>query len=320
MIESMDALHYLSIALTVMIPSIAVGIGEGIASIAAIQALNIQPSAKDEITNIAVIGMALIETAALLGMSMATILLFTPKASLSLYSSIAELGIAAAVCLPGFFIGLVSALPTKAACFAAARQPFFAQKILRFMLITQSLIQTPIVFGFIVAMFINNQLSTITTITQALKFVAAGLSIGLGSIGPCIGMALFAQSACQGIGINRNAYSKLLSFAIVSEAIIETPIIFSLVIAMLLLVMPVEVCYDPFVASAAFISAALCIGFGTLGAGIGSGRIAASACNQIVANPSLHGTLSRLSMFGQGLIDTCAIYALLIAIMIIIVL
>ena len=68
-----------------------------------------------------------------------------------------NLGIAFAISLSGFVLGLVSALPAQQAVLAIARQPFFSQKIFRFMLITQSIIQTPIVFGFIIAMFIKDQ-------------------------------------------------------------------------------------------------------------------------------------------------------------------
>lgn len=310
-------LHHSVIALTVAINAISVGLGEGIAGRAALQALNIQPGARTEITKIAILGMALIETAAIMGVSIAIILLVNPGKQPDLYFSLAELGIAFAICLPGFFVGLVSALPTQAACLAAARQPFFAEKILRFMLIGQSLIQTPIVFGFIVAMFIKGQAAQSGTLAESLRLIASGICVGFGSIGPAIGMASFARTACEGIGINRNAYNQLLTFTFISEAIIETPIIFSLVVAMLLLSSNTTTSAYPLLSGVAMISAALGIGIGTLGPGIGSGKIAAAACKQIAINPEQYGSLSRLSMFGQGLIDTCAIYALLIAIMLI---
>lgn len=312
---SIEFFHYGTIVLSVMLPAISVGIAEGIASLAAIRAIDIQPSAKSEIMRLAIIGMAIIETAAIMGVSMAIVLWLSQP---NYYASIAELGIAAAIGLSGFFIGLVSALPTYAACFSVARQPFFAQKILRFMLVTQSLIQTPVIFGFIIAMLIKNQAATITTLPQALMLVACGLSIGLGCIGPAIGMALFAKQACQGIGVNRDAYSKLFTFSIISQAIIETPIIFALVISMLIFTMSNSMGDNPMLMSIACLSSALCIGIGTLGPGIGSGRVAAAACEQIVAHPQLQGTLSRLSLFGQMLIDTCAIYCLLISIMLLV--
>jgi F0F1-type ATP synthase membrane subunit c/vacuolar-type H+-ATPase subunit K len=311
-------LHFGTIAAIITLNALGVGIGEGIASSAALKAINTQPAAKADITNMAIIGMALIETASILGLSIAIILLLSQTGStVNYYFSIAELGIAAAVALPGCCIGIVSAYPTRAACLAVSRQPFFAQKILRFMLITQSLIQTPIVFGFIIAMFIKTQAASISSMAEALRLVASGLSIGLGSIGPVIGMAHFAKIACEGVGYNRAAYNKLFAFTFISEAIIETPIIFSLVISTLLIVVPTTGRIDPLLTSIGMLAAALCTGLGTIGPGISSGRVAASACYQIARNPNLYGLLSRLSLFAQGLIDTCAIYALLIALMLV---
>ncbi len=63
----------------------------------------------------------------------------------------------------------------------------------------------------------------------------------------------------------------------------------------------------------ALLSAGLCTGLGTFGPGISSGRTAAEAAKQIVYNPEIYGTMSRISMFAQGLIETAAIYAVLIS-------
>ena len=61
------------------------------------------------------------------------------------------------------------------------------------------------------------------------------------------------------------------------------------------------------------------MGISTIAVGISSGKTAATACNEIAKNPGMYALLSRTSLFAQGLIDTFAIYALLIAILLIIV-
>lgn len=317
-IEVSEFLHFMTIALAVGVTSVGVGIGEGIASQATIEAMNIQPSSKSEIFNTAIVGMALIETAAIMGITIATILLLdTRNSAKSIYFGIAELGIAFAICFSGFVLGIVSALPARQAVLAIARQPFFSQKIFRFMLITQSIIQTPIIFGFIIAMFIRDQAATASSLADSIRIMASGLCIGLGSIGPSIGLAQFAQTACHGIGINRNSYNKLLSFTFISEAIIETPIVFALIIS-LLLITSSAIPDENYLKAITMLGAALCIGIGTIGPGIGSGRTASAACHQIALNPERHASLSRVTMIAQGLIDTSAIYALLISIILII--
>lgn len=318
MIEIAELLHYLTIGATVGINSIGVGLGEGLTSMAAIEAINIQPSARNDISKVSILGTALIETAAILGVTFSIILLFETRTPINLeYKYIAEVGIACALCLSGFFIGWFSSLPAQAACYAIARQPFFAQNILRLMLITQSIIQTPIIFGFIISMFINTQSLAADSLADAFRLISSGLCIGLGSIGPAIGLARFAHSACMSAGSNPRAYNKIFPFTLISQAIIETPIIFALIISIFLVVFQTDD-YGP-TAIYTFLAATISIGFGTLGPGISSGETAATAVQQIALKPELYSTLSKTSMFGQGLIDTCAIYSLLISLLILLI-
>jgi F-type H+-transporting ATPase subunit c len=310
MIELIELIHYLSIALAVGLNSVAVGIGEGLATKSALQAIDIQPHIKSEIQTTAIMGMALIETAAIMGVAISIIMLFaTPVEHKTIYFSLAEIGIVCAICLTGLVIGIVSAWPVQSGIFAIARQPFSQKIIMRFMLIAQSIIQTPIIFGFIIAMFIKTQAVNVTTLGEGLRLLASGLCIGLGSIGPAIGLAWFSRTACACFGINKHAYNKLIPFTFISQAIIETPIIFALVIALILISSKATTEFD----GIAFLAAGLCIGLGTLGAGISSGRTAAAACQQITREPQNYSLVSKVSLFAQGLIDTCAIYALLIS-------
>jgi len=311
--------HYGTIAFAVGITSVSVGIGESLASTAALQAINTQPHVRSEIARTAIIGMALVETAAILGTVIAFMLLFSPRTlEPNYYMNLAELGIALAMSITGFVSGIVSALPTRAACLAIARQPFFSQKITRLMLVTQSLLQGPIIFSFIIALIIKYQAINAQTLGDSLRLIASGLCIGLGSIGPSIGLAIFAQNACRALGINPQAYNKILSFALISQTIIETPIIFSFVISMALLVM-VATTDASTIQGIAFLAASLCTGFGMTGPGISSGKTAAAACKQITHNPETYSMLSRVSLFAQGLIETCAIYAVLISFLLILV-
>jgi F-type H+-transporting ATPase subunit c len=240
----------------------------------------------------------------------------TRAAGQTLFTNIADLGILCALSLPGFMVGIVSSLPARESCMSIARQPFFAPKISRFMLICQSVIQTPIIFGFIVALLIKTSASSCTNITDSIRLIATGLTVGLSCLGPILGMAIFAKNACRGLGINREAYSPLMTLMLISNAIIETPIILSLVIALVILseTIPVNNTLD----AIRLLSAALCIGIGTFGPGLNSGRTAAVACQEISHNPSVYNVLSKVSLFAQGLIDTCSIYAFLIALMIIV--
>jgi len=313
MTDLVSLLHYGSIGLMACVSTIGVGMGQGSISRAAIDAINIQPAAQSNIVRIAVFGMVLLEFAAIAGVTFALFLLFGGPACVTLPVAVGEVGIALAISITGLLIGIASYYPAKEACLAVARQPFFGQPILRFMLLSQSIIQTPVIFGFIIGMFIRAQLICIPTLYDGIRLLFAGLCIGLGSLGPAIGLALFAQQACRGVGRNPGAYASLMSFTFISQAIIETPLLFSLLIS--LLCVSTQVCYD-LTALYALISACLCVSIGTFGPGISSGRTAAAACKQIVERPEQYSILSKTSMFGQGIIDSSAIYAFLIALMI----
>lgn len=304
-----ECLHYGTVALAVSTTSSAVGIGEGRSGRAALEAMNIQPKARNDIAKTAILGMALGETAALIGFSVAAMLLIdTPDRTI--YTSIAEIGIALAICVSGFVVGIASSLPTQEACLSVARQPFFSKKILYIMILTQSILQTPIIFCFIVAIFIKGQMAYVSSYTESIRLLATGLCIGIGSIGPVIGLGTFAREACRSISINRLAYDRLFSFIIISQALIETPMIFALAISVLL---AFSACSTTTLMATACLAAGACMAVGTLGTGISSGRIAAAACRQMAFSPDLADELSRASMLGQGLIDTSAIYTFIVA-------
>ena len=322
--ELASLIHFGTAAAAVGLNSLGAGLGEGIAGYAAIQASNRQPSAHGDIIRTAFIGTALIETTAIIGVFTAVMLIrpnFVPGSILSsdlyYYQCLAQLGIAFAVCLSGPVIGIVSALPVKEACDAVARQPFFAQKILGFTIVTQALIQTPIIAGFIVALLINMQLVHTTCLADALRLIASGFCIGFGGIGPAIGLAQFAKTACHAIGVNRDAYTSLFSFTLISQTLIETPIIFAFITSLIMLFLVPALGPDQLLTGIAMVAAGLCTGLGTFGAAISSGMTAAAACRAMAHNPSLHAILSRTSMFAQALIETSVLYAVLVSLIII---
>lgn len=310
MISIASFIHYFSVILPVVSTGLGVSLGQGITSKAAFDAINRQPDVKKDINKAALLSLAFIETAGIFGF-MLSILLFFQNVD-TLYQSISQLGVAFAISITGFIISLVSAMPASFAIISISRQPFISKKIFNLMVLSQSLIQTPLAFSFIIALLIRNQVNYVTTLDQAIALLASGLCIGLGSIGPGVGVGIFTKSACQSTGINSHAYSKLVTFTVISQAIIETPVIFSSIISFLLLrggyvTLNTEIFYIVYLA-AAFVMA-----IGALGPSIASGRVAAVASKQIAYDLSNYGTLARASLIAQGIIDTGVIYAFIVS-------
>ncbi len=315
---SYEYFHYGAITASIAISSISVGLGEGLISWSALNATDRQPTAKDDIMRIAIIGMTLVETVAILGLLISILLLiYTNIESTNQFSYYSELGIIIAMGITGLTIGLASTFPAQAACDAVARQPFFSHRISSFMLLAQVLIQTPMISAFLVSLFIQGQASSALNMSDSLRLIASGLCIGLGSIGPAIGLSSFAKSAVLGLGKNTKAYDKLLSFTFISQALIETPIIFCLIIATTLLFVVSRTTTDTGFDGIIFLCAAFCTGIGTLGAGISSGRTAATACTQIGENPQLYSILSRTSILAQTLIETMVLYTVILSLLMI---
>lgn len=316
--NSSEFLHYGVIASSIALSSISVGIGEGLISWSALNAINRQPAARDDVMRTAVIGMTLVETVAILGLLISILLLlYTNIGATNTFANYAEIGIACAIGITGLVIGLASALPAQAACHAVARQPFFAQRISGFMLMTQVLIQTPIISAFLVSLFIQGQSSAAATMSDSLRLIASGLCVGIGSIGPAIGLSCFAKAAVSSLGKNTKAYDKLLSFTFISEALIETPIIFCLIIAIILLFAIPQATINNDIDGIIFLAAGLCTGLGTLGTGISSGKTAAAACIQIGNNPDGYNMLSRTSILAQSLIETMVLYTIILSLLMI---
>ena len=64
------------------------------------------------------------------------------------------------------------------------------------------------------------------------------------------------------------------------------------------------------------ISAALAVGFGAIGPGIGEGMAVASAMDAIARQPEASGTISRTLFVGLAMIETMAIYCLVVALLV----
>ena len=64
------------------------------------------------------------------------------------------------------------------------------------------------------------------------------------------------------------------------------------------------------------LSAAIAVSFGALGPGLGEGRAVAAAMDAIARQPEAAGTISRTLFVGLAMIETKAIYCLVVALLV----
>ncbi len=308
-----DIIFTITALIPVILSTLGTSIGQSLIGKQALASILKQPSAANNISKLSVIGIAVTETAAVIGAVVSWLLLKeVDTVSDFTWINYGIIGIAFAVGLSGLCAGIASSFPAVASCQTLARQPFLQTKTLNIMLITQTLIMTPNMFGMIVALLIKAKMLHIQDFTQALQLLSSGIAIGFGSIGPSIGLAFFAFAACKAIGVNPQVYGKIMTFTFICEAIIETPVIFSLLISLVILNTPI---IEPSIIQGwQFLAAAICIGLSTISPGINLGRTGASACNQIALHPTEYVNISRIGMLALAMIDTFTIYGFLISI------
>jgi F-type H+-transporting ATPase subunit c len=74
-----------------------------------------------------------------------------------------------------------------------------------------------------------------TKLIKAAALLGAGICMGFGAIGPGIGEGFAAGKACEGISRRPEEYSQLFRTMLIGQAVSESTGIYSLVIALLLI-------------------------------------------------------------------------------------
>jgi len=312
-----ELLHHISVVLPLAVASVGTGLGQGIAAFGALESLMRQDLGKEQSFRAMVIGLALTESAVVIALVVTILTLFGIKFEMNWAIAISELGIALAISFAAFFVSLASSFAVKSACISITRQPFAAQKILTLMLVLQSLIEAALIFAFIIVLFIRASLTDSLNIYEGFKLLSAGAAIGLGCIGPLIGQAIFVNKACMAIGLNKDAYHKILPYSLLSEAAIETPLIFSLLVAFLILYMPLS-SSNYFLSAASCLIAAITISLGALGGAIASGKVSSKGCVQVALQPEAYPSLIRSTLLAQAFVESTVIYSLIVALFLII--
>ena len=137
-----DSSYIILSTIPVILSALGTGIGQGLIGKQALQSMIKQPSASNALSKLCIIGTAITETAAIMGVLISLLLINDANSIENIWSHYALIGIAFAMGISGFFAGIASSFPVIASCQSLARQPFLQGKILNIMLITQTLIMT----------------------------------------------------------------------------------------------------------------------------------------------------------------------------------
>lgn len=307
-------LHYIATISAILLGVTGGGIGLGIANAGINNAITRQPMSQGPAFRTMMLGMILIESSTIIALII-SVLLFLNNIPVTWNSALADCAAALCIGIASLVVCIASSFTVKAAIESVGRQPFFAQKILTIMLISQSIIEAIAFFAFVVSILIKARIVETITFEESIRCCAASLAVMIGCIGPAIGQALFTRSVCASVGQNKDAYGKIFSFTIFGVAFIEAAMIFCLLFALLILfaTLPTNTSMMQIIR---FGIGATTMGIGSCATAIALGKVFSSSCCALANEPDAYGQLLRPTLLTAVFIESIIIYSLIIGLLI----
>ena len=197
---------------------------------------------------------------------------------------------------------------------AIAENPSKYGDIFKNMLVGQAMAESAAIFALVVGLLLIFLNFPAATMLKAVALIGAGVCMGAGAIGSGIGSGYPAGGACLGMARRPELTSRFTMVMLVGSAVCQTPAIFALVLSMMLLF--VDFGHAPVSPTwAALLGAGLCMGFGAIGSGLGSGFAGREACTGIAKQPAISGRLTTTMLIGSAVCQTPAIFSMVVALM-----
>lgn len=228
-------------------------------------------------------------------------------------SHYAAAGIAMGLGAMGSAIG--EGMAAGSAVLAIGRQPENSEPTFRTMLLGQALSETPAIFSLVVALLLLF-VPTSLEIYKVGAMFGSGFAIGAAAIGAGVGLGTATSQAVTNVARNPRTKSSTERTMILGMAITESPCVFAFVISLVLLLVDLQPAGE-FAALCAYVSAGICVGFGTVGSGIGEGFAAGQACKGAGRFPHSSGSITRTMILGQAIAESPAVFTLVISIILV---
>ena len=153
---------------------------------------------------------------------------------------------------------------------AVSRNPAISGDIFKNMLVGQAVAESSSIFALVIAILLLFMNVPNPTHLKAAAFLGAAFSMGFGAIGSGIGSGYPGAEACFGMAQQPKSSSQLTTNMLIGSAVCQTPAIFSMVVALMLIFM--DFGNAPLTPTwAAFVGAGLSMGLAAIGSGYGGG-------------------------------------------------
>jgi ATP synthase F0 subunit c len=230
------------------------------------------------------------------------------------------LGAAIAIGLGAVGAGIGIGMAGGSAVEGMGRQPKVTSELFRTMLIGQAAASTPPTFALVVSILLLFGNLGGETLIQGFAALGAGISIGAGAFASGAGSSFPVAWACSAIARQPHMRRPFMTLMLLGQAVSQTPVIFSLMVSFMLLFAVPAKPEAGLVDLVAVLSAGICMGFGAMGPSIGCGIAAESAIIGVRHHRDPEkavGLLTRVMLLGQAVAQSTAIYALVVALVLI---
>jgi ATP synthase F0 subunit c len=195
---------------------------------------------------------------------------------------------------------------------AVSRDPKNSGEIFKNMLVGQAVAESASIFALVIAILLLFLDVSVPTLLKAAALFGAGISMGFGAIGSGIGSGYPGGKACAGIARQPAIASQLTTNMLIGSAVCQTPAIFSMVVALML--MFINFGNAPlFPTWAAYIGAGISMGLAAIGSGYGGGLAAGASCEGIARQPKTAANVTTIMLVGQAVSQTPSIFGLLVS-------
>ncbi len=309
--------RYLGAGLALGFGGIGAAVGMGLAAGQAAEGMMRQPASHGHVLRTMLIGQAVGGSPSVLALVVGFLILLVPVGGPEGvgWSVVAVLvGAGLAMGLGCFGSGFGCGWPAGAACDGVARNPRRISQVTQGMIVGQAVAQSPSIFATVIALILLFMFREEPGTDWAVmgSCLGAGLAMGASALGPGMGSVQTAGGAVQGLGRWPKSRGVTIRTMLVAQAVCETPAIFGVLVAFILL-FAVGHLEANVVGFAKAFGAAVSVGFGGVGPGIGSGLAGASGCETTAARPDIDALILRTMLIGQAVSQSTAIYALIIA-------
>ena len=308
--------RYLGAGLALGLGGVGSAIGMGMAAGAANEGIMRQPERQGHLLRTMLIGQAVGGSPSIFALVIGLLILFIPVGGSSNPASVAAalIGAGLSIGIGCFGSGLGCGWPAGAACEGVARNPRRSTRITSMMIIGQAVAQSPSIFATVIALILIFVPVQFTGWAAFGICLGAGISMGAAAFGPGIGSGTVAGGAIHGMGRWPKSDGVTLRTMLIGQAVSQTPAIFGMLVAFIMLFAMRDI-QSNIVDFARTFGAGLAVGLGGVGPGIGSGMAGETACTATAARPRLDALVLRTMLIGQAVSQSTAIYALIIALL-----